>query len=154
SSPRSCWLFPGATTIRSMPSCKASPGAVSGGAKFRSDLSRGLTDNVRKVDLCQHVPWALPYRLIWRTRQLTCGPRSAESWEDAMTNVLTKIHRRVFVSGLCGGAAVVGLANVARAQTPDPVPCRLGPPPHEKGPRVWMDMDQIEIDASYDQRFY
>jgi arylformamidase len=71
-----------------------------------------------------------------------------------MTSILNKIHRRGFVSGLFGGAATAGLANVAIAQTPDPVACHLGPPPHQKGPRVWMDMDQIEIDAAYDQRFY
>jgi arylformamidase len=71
-----------------------------------------------------------------------------------MKNMLANIHRRSFVSGLFGGAAAVGFANAARAQTPDPVPCHLGPPPHEKGPRVWMDMDQVDIDAAYDQRFY
>jgi arylformamidase len=32
--------------------------------------------------------------------------------------------------------------------------CRVGPPPHEKGPKVWMDMDQVELDASYDQTVY
>src|SRR5499427_2481444 len=32
--------------------------------------------------------------------------------------------------------------------------CPIGPPAHEKGPRVWMDMDQIELDAAYDQSFY
>jgi arylformamidase len=32
--------------------------------------------------------------------------------------------------------------------------CRIGPPAHEKGPPVWMGMDQIELDASYDQGFY
>ena len=71
-----------------------------------------------------------------------------------MKNMLADIHRRSFVSGLFGGVAAAGLASAARAQTSDPVPCRLGPPPHEKGPRVWMDMDQIDIDAAYDQRFY
>ncbi len=29
-----------------------------------------------------------------------------------------------------------------------------GVPPHEKGPAVWMNMDQVELDASYDQNFY
>jgi arylformamidase len=71
-----------------------------------------------------------------------------------MKNMLADIHRRRFVSGLFGGVAAAGLASAARAQTSDPVPCHLGPPPHEKGPRVWMDMDQIDIDAAYDQRFY
>ena len=32
--------------------------------------------------------------------------------------------------------------------------CRLGPAPHEKGARVFMDMDQQELDASYDQLAY
>jgi len=32
--------------------------------------------------------------------------------------------------------------------------CRIGPPPHEKGPLVWMNMDQVELDAAYDQSFY
>src|SRR5436853_2317045 len=32
--------------------------------------------------------------------------------------------------------------------------CRIGPPPHPKGPLVWMDMDQVELDAAYDQSFY
>ena len=32
--------------------------------------------------------------------------------------------------------------------------CRLGPAPHEKGARVFMDMDQQELDASYEQLAY
>ncbi len=32
--------------------------------------------------------------------------------------------------------------------------CRLGPPPHEKGAKVWMEMDQVELDAAYDQSAY
>src|ERR1700753_1891746 len=32
--------------------------------------------------------------------------------------------------------------------------CRVGPPPHEKGPKVWMDLDQVELDAAYDQAVY
>jgi len=67
---------------------------------------------------------------------------------------LANIQRRGFLSGLFGGMAAAALANVARAQTPDPTPCQLGPSPHQKGPLVWMDMDQIQLDAAYDQRFY
>src|SRR5215831_16680404 len=69
-------------------------------------------------------------------------------------NTWAEIRRRGFLSGLFGGMAASALANVARAQTPDPIPCQLGPSPHQKGPLVWMDMDQIELDAAYDQRFY
>ena len=32
--------------------------------------------------------------------------------------------------------------------------CPIGPPAHEKGPKVWMDMDQVELDAAYDQAAY
>ena len=32
--------------------------------------------------------------------------------------------------------------------------CRVGPPPHEKSAKVWMDMDQVELDAAYDQAAY
>lgn len=72
-----------------------------------------------------------------------------------MRPIPRQVHRRGFVAGLFGGAAVTaGLASRVAAQTPDPVPCRVGPAPHPKGPLVWRDMDQIDIDAAYDQRFY
>ena len=29
-----------------------------------------------------------------------------------------------------------------------------GPPPHEKGPRVFLEYDQVELDAAYDQQVY
>src|SRR3569833_3300587 len=32
--------------------------------------------------------------------------------------------------------------------------CHIGPPAHDKGPAVWMGLDQIELDASYDQSEY
>src|SRR5262245_5813240 len=47
------------------------------------------------------------------------------------------------------GAAVAMAATPALAEE-----CRIGPPPHNKGPLVWMDMDQVEIDAAYDQAIY
>jgi arylformamidase len=41
------------------------------------------------------------------------------------------------------------------AVTPDGVSeIFLGPPPHERGPRVFLDYDQVELDAAYDQRVY
>src|SRR6266700_963649 len=48
-------------------------------------------------------------------------------------------------------------AATAAAMAATPVlaqECPIGPPPHEKGPRVWMDLDQVELDAAYDQGFY
>jgi arylformamidase len=47
-----------------------------------------------------------------------------------------------------GGAAAM-IAAPALAQE-----CQIGPPPHPKGPVVWMDMDQVELDAAYNQAFY
>jgi arylformamidase len=32
--------------------------------------------------------------------------------------------------------------------------CLLGPPQHEKGPRVFLDYDQVELDAAYNQITY
>lgn len=64
----------------------------------------------------------------------------------------TPLTRR---SVLCG--ATVAAAAPALAQTTPPAAapaCPLGPPPHEHGPEVWLDMDQVELDAAYDQRFY
>jgi arylformamidase len=49
---------------------------------------------------------------------------------------------------ILGGAAAMA-ATPALAQE-----CRVGPAPHEKGSRVWMDMDQVELDAAYDQDIY
>lgn len=31
---------------------------------------------------------------------------------------------------------------------------RLGPPPHKKGPKVFLDYDQVELDAMYNQAVY
>jgi arylformamidase len=47
------------------------------------------------------------------------------------------------------GAAATSVATPALA-----LECPIGPPAHEKGPRVWMDLDQVELDAAYDQSFY
>jgi arylformamidase len=61
-----------------------------------------------------------------------------------MTDRLNLISRR----SLLGTAAAVA-ATPALAEE-----CRLGPPPHEKGPKVWLEMDQAELDAAYDQAAY
>jgi len=61
-----------------------------------------------------------------------------------------KQDRRAFLmtAGISGVAATLG-ASAAQAES-----CPIGPPPHTKGPAVWMDMDQVELDAAYDQSFY
>jgi arylformamidase len=55
-----------------------------------------------------------------------------------------QISRRTMLATAAAMAATPALAEE----------CRVGPPLHEKGPLVWMDMDQVEIDAAYDQSFY
>jgi arylformamidase len=47
----------------------------------------------------------------------------------------------------CASAGAVGIADQASAQ-------RLPTPPRAKGPLVWRDMDQHELDEAYDQRVY
>ena len=47
------------------------------------------------------------------------------------------------------GSAAVMIAAPAVAQE-----CRLGPPEHHKGPNVFLEYDQLELDAAYDQSYY
>jgi arylformamidase len=47
------------------------------------------------------------------------------------------------------GAAAAVAAAPALAEE-----CHVGPPDHAQGPSVWMTLDQVELDAAYDQSFY
>ena len=58
--------------------------------------------------------------------------------------ISTQISRRTMLGTAVAMAATPALAEV----------CPIGPAPHEKGPRVWMDLDQVELDAAYDQMAY
>jgi arylformamidase len=50
--------------------------------------------------------------------------------------------------GFVGAAtAIAGSPGLAASR-------QVGPTPHDKGPKVWMDMDQIELDSAYDQSEY
>jgi arylformamidase len=63
------------------------------------------------------------------------------------TDIATRtkhISRRTALAGVAGMVAAPALAQE----------CHIGPPPHEKGPLVFLNYDQVELDASYDQRFY
>ncbi len=59
-------------------------------------------------------------------------------------HISTALSRRAAL-----GAAVALFAAPAIAEE-----CHIGPPEHPHGPNVWMNMDQIELDAAYDQSFY
>jgi arylformamidase len=65
-----------------------------------------------------------------------------------MQSNIASISHRVSRRALLGGAAALAVTPALANE------CRIGPPPHEKGPRVWLDMDQVELDAAYDQSFY
>ena len=67
-------------------------------------------------------------------------------------NVDLSSASRITRRSLLGAAAIVAAAPTL-AQTTAPA-CPIGPPPHDKGPRVWMDMDQVELDAAYEQIVY
>lgn len=45
-------------------------------------------------------------------------------------------------------------ATAAAQTTPATQAAPLGPPPHKKGPKVYLDYDQVELDAAYDQTVY
>ena len=56
----------------------------------------------------------------------------------------TAVSRR---AALAGTAALIATPAFSEE-------CQIGPAPHEKGPLVWVNMDQVELDAAYDQSFY
>ena len=54
-----------------------------------------------------------------------------------------RVTRRTLLGAAASLAAVPALAE-----------CPVGPPPHQKGPLVFMNYDQVELDAAYDQSVY
>jgi arylformamidase len=67
---------------------------------------------------------------------------------NAMQRNVTSFGKNFSRRTVLGAAAAMAAAPALAEE------CRLGPPPHEKGPRVFMDYDQVELDAAYDQSFY
>jgi arylformamidase len=65
-----------------------------------------------------------------------------------MQSNIASIGHRMSRRAVLGGAAVLA-ATPALANE-----CRIGPPPHTKGTAVFNGMDQVELDAAYDQIFY
>jgi arylformamidase len=58
---------------------------------------------------------------------------------------INSINRRIMLGGLAAGA-IANASNDASAQQPAALA--------EKGPKVWLDMDQKELDDAYDQSKY
>jgi arylformamidase len=61
--------------------------------------------------------------------------------------------RRTVLTTTAAAAATVA-ATSPSARAAEQRGCLIGPPPHPKGPLVFMDYDQIELDAAYDQSAY
>ena len=59
-----------------------------------------------------------------------------------------RIVRSVTRRTVLGAAAAVAAAPALAEE------CHIGPPEHAQGPSVWMNLDQVELDAAYDQSFY
>ena len=57
---------------------------------------------------------------------------------------IAALRRQITRRTALGGAAAMGAVPALAQESP------IGPPPHAKGPLVWMDMDQVELDASYE----
>ena len=59
-----------------------------------------------------------------------------------------KLTRRALVAGAAAGTLALA-GEPAAAQR-----CPAEPPPRAKGPLVWLEMDQHELDEAYDQSVY
>jgi arylformamidase len=64
------------------------------------------------------------------------------------THSSAKLSRRALIASAAAGTVALA-AEPASAQR-----CPAVPPPRTKGPLVWLDMDQHELDESYDQSVY
>jgi arylformamidase len=62
--------------------------------------------------------------------------------------------RRLIGSGSITRRMMLGAAAAVAATPAFAEECHIGPPAHAQGPRVWLDMDQVELDAAYDQSLY
>jgi len=65
---------------------------------------------------------------------------------------MTRTTRRAVLAGIAAGAASGGAAQAQRTQTREK--WQPGPPPHPHGNRVFLDYDQVELDAAFNQSFY
>jgi arylformamidase len=72
------------------------------------------------------------------------------AWEDIMRHhpSSANVTRRAPVAGTAAGTLALA-GDPAAAQR-----CIGPPPPHVKGPAVWLDLDQQELDDAYDQNVY
>ena len=65
-----------------------------------------------------------------------------------MTHLSSKTRSQISRRAVLGAAATLVATPALAAE------CHIGPPEHQKGPLVFMNYDQVELDAAYDQSFY
>ena len=94
----------------------------------------------------RHAGWA------GRLRQRT--PRAARHQNTTGWGRVKMKQTKMSHSKLISRRAMLA-TTVAMAATPALAEgCQVGPPQHHKGPLVFLDYDQLELDASYDQVYY
>jgi arylformamidase len=67
---------------------------------------------------------------------------------------ITALRKQITRRAALGSAAALAAAPALAPAPALAQDCRIGPPPHAKGPLVWNDLDQVDLDAAYDQTFY
>ncbi|HVM82187.1 MAG TPA: alpha/beta hydrolase fold domain-containing protein [Stellaceae bacterium] len=66
---------------------------------------------------------------------------------------MKRTTRRAALAGIAV-AALAGKASAQGQRAPAHEKWQPGPPPHTKGNRVFLDYDQVELDAAFNQSFY
>ena len=67
---------------------------------------------------------------------------------------MRELSRFQFSGGAVSRRLVLGATAAVVASPVLAEECRIGPPEHAQGAPVWLDMDQVELDAAYDQSVY
>jgi arylformamidase len=83
--------------------------------------------------------------------------RTQLALKDVMASVAQEAKMMRLAPDRCGSISRRSMLGVAAAAIASPSlaeECHLGPPAHEKGPLVFLDYDQIEINAAYDNSSY
>jgi arylformamidase len=76
---------------------------------------------------------------------LDAGTSEEAAMPQKREEIRDQITRRKLLGTAGAGVALAASGNAAAQQAP---------PPREKGPRVWLDLDQKELDDAYDQAVY